>query len=161
MKTLILFYSLDGLLKNLSKTMKEEINGDLLQLQDVKNNTGIYDKIPYKSFIEDNLNLETLREDIKSYELIVLAVPNWFYKLPIGLKRNTLGNIFSGKKVALFTLGKDLKNIRDKNELFFNSDILGTINLDIAEAKDKDGINKCKIWIRKMYEKGIGKTMHT
>ncbi|WP_461615712.1 flavodoxin family protein [Clostridium sp. Marseille-QA1073] len=118
MKTLILFYSLDGLLKNLSKAMKEEINGDLLQLKNVKNNTGIYDKVPYKSFIEDNLNLETLREDIKSYELIVLAVPNWFYKLPIGLKRNTLGNIFSGKKIALFTLGKDLKIYEIKMSYF-------------------------------------------
>ncbi|WP_291581640.1 flavodoxin family protein [Clostridium sp. UBA6640] len=161
MKTLILFYSLDGLLKNLSETMKEEIKGDLLELKDVKNNTGIYDKVPYKSFIEDNLNLETLGEDIKSYELIVLAVPNWFYKLPIGLKRSTLGNIFSGKKIALFTLGKDLKNIRDRNELFFDSDILGEINLDIIESKDKDGLNKCKIWIKKMYEKGGGKIMPT
>ena len=56
MKTLILFYSLDGMVKNLSKIMREEINGDLLQLKDEKKNTTIYDKVPYKSFIEDNIN---------------------------------------------------------------------------------------------------------
>ena len=157
MKTLILFYSLDGMVKNLSKIMREEISGDLLQLKDEKKNTTIYDKVPYKSFIEDNINLESLKEDIKSYELIVFAVPNWFYKMPIGLKRNSLGNILSGKKIALFTLGKELKNEKDKRKLFFDSDILGEFNLDIQEAKDKDGFNKCKIWVRQIYEKAMSK----
>jgi putative NADPH-quinone reductase len=84
MKTLIIYYSYTGNNKLLAEKVRETLDADIFQLEDVKPRT-------MKSIVLDMLfqkkpRIKAMPENISSYELVVFMGPIWMFHLPSPLR---------------------------------------------------------------------------
>ncbi|NEU06008.1 MULTISPECIES: hypothetical protein [Clostridium] len=146
MKTLLVFHSCNGLLKEVSHRIKKELNCEIIELQniepDLKNNN------KYIKFFQDVLLVKKINEEFKEYECLILLFPSWFYKSYFGIKRSSFGNILNGKKVILITLGTDENLCFDKESLFLGCHIIGEKYINTKEIKTENFYISLVNWIK-------------
>jgi len=81
MKTLILYYSYGGNTRKIAQLLRQEIGGDLEEIETVKPYTGSYNDIVEQGAREIDSGfmpeIKPLRSDAASYDRIILGSPVW------------------------------------------------------------------------------------
>jgi flavodoxin len=155
MKTLVVFYSLDGNTKLISKEIAEEISGDLLELTAVK-------PIPKTGFaryffggMQSKLRLRPkllpFEKNPENYDLIFIGMPVWAGTY--GSPMNTLVKRYpmKGKRVALFCCyaAPETNALKDMKALMKKSDIVGIEKFRSPLKKNtKESVDSAVIWAR-------------
>ncbi|WP_160678314.1 flavodoxin [Clostridium sp. C8-1-8] len=156
MKSLIIFYSLEGDTKLIANSINEELKGDIVELTPVK-------QIPttgFKKFLwggkqvmfKEKPELEPIAVDLSIYDLIVLGTPVWASRFAPVFNTFLESNNISNKKIALFCChggGKEGKTFSDFKEKLKDNQFLGEIAFEDPLKKDKEGnCLKAKEWIK-------------
>jgi len=155
MKSVIVFYSLEGSTRALAKKLAAEINGDILELNPVKEvNSKGFSKFVWggmQAVMKKKPRLREYNFKVNQYENVIIGTPVWAgtYAPPI---RTFLENEqIVGKKVSFFCcheggIGKTMENL--ENDLGLNNTIVGKIDL-VGVAKDYEGAERKLVqWYR-------------
>ena len=156
MKTLLVYYSLEGNTKLIADAIAEEIDCDVIQL--IPKND-----VPKKGFMKyvwggkqvvlnENPELEPFDKNFDSYDLIIIGSPVWAGSFAPAF--NTLFSQVSlkNKKVVLFccyagTEGKIFDSFKKKLQ---SNRMLGELGFkDPLKNNTEENIKKAKHWIRK------------
>jgi len=157
MKSLIIYYSLDGNVKLLSETMAKEIGADILPLQPKKEiEAGSFMKYFWggrQIVMKSTPELEVLSLNPNDYDLIILGTPVWMGDYTPAIRSFLTNNPLVNKKLAIFcshesTPGKSLINLQDKltgNEIISVTDFVAPLK------KDKEAsLEKAKVWVKSL-----------
>lgn len=156
MKTLVVYYSLDGNTKFIADTISKEINCDVLRLKPKKD-------VPKKGFLKfvwggkqvvfnQKPELYSFNEDFNSYDLIIMGSPVW-----AGSYAPAFNTIFSevkilNKKIALFCCyaGSEGKIFSEFKSQLKENEIIGQIGFkDPLKNNDQQTIDNVKQWVNK------------
>lgn len=155
MKTLVVFYSLEGHTKFIANIITEGLNCDLLELKPEKE----IPKTGFKKFLwggksaifKEKPTLLNEIPNLQQYDTILIGTPIWAgtYAPPI----NTFisESEIKGKRIAFFAChgGGGAKKCFDKLEVVFKENtILGTI--EFVDGKDDENQKRTKIkeWLK-------------
>jgi flavodoxin len=110
MKTLIVYYSLEGNTAFAAKKMAKFLSADLLELVPQKayprTGAGKYLVGGMKASTHEAPKLHAYKTDVKSYDCIILGTPVWASNMAPPLRTFIQETDFSGKKLALFACSK-------------------------------------------------------
>ena len=158
MKSLVIFYSLEGNTKLIATTIANTINADILELKTKKTYAG---KKLTKYFwggrdvlFNSKPELEKIDKDINDYETIFIGTPIWVgtYAPPF----NTFLNDYKieNKNIALFAchggggVSRFYTNIKKKIP---NNNFIGEIDFfDPLTNNKEESIEKVKAWIKEL-----------
>lgn len=156
MKSLVIYYSLDGSTKAIAETMATEIGADLLALKPKK---GLSGGGFMKHFwggrqvvLKEKPEIESLEKNISDYELVIIGTPVWAFTFTPPIRTLFAQNRIKNKKVAVYCCcdgmaGKTLENM--KKELTDN-EIIGDLCLT-RTAKNLEANKIIAIeWIKKL-----------
>ena len=106
MKTLILYYSYGGNTRKIAQLLRQEIGGDLEEIETVKPYIGSYNEIVEQGEREVSEGfmpeIKPLRSDVASYDRIVLGSPVWWYTFAPAIKTVLHQSDLSGKIIDPF-----------------------------------------------------------
>ena len=160
MKTLVVFYSMTGITKEIAIHISEELDCDIEEIFDVKTRKGIFGFI--KSGIESAFRIipkiKEIEVDPEKYDLIIIGTPIW------------AGNMASPVRAYIFQNNENIDNIaffctmqRNNNKKIFlemervsESNPLACLALTSKEIKQEKHIKKVKEFIneiKKNYKK--------
>lgn len=156
-KSLVVFYSLEGHTKTVAKFISEELKSDLLELEPEKE----IPKSGFKKFFwggksaifKEKPILKSIIPDLNQYETIVIGTPIWAgtYAPPI----NTFisNNEIRQKKIALFAYhgggGAD-KCFNQLKEALKDNEIVATIDFVDKNEIDNQKKNEIRRWLEKI-----------
>ena len=121
MKTIVVYYSLDGNCDFIAQNIKQRLNCDLLRLNTKKRlkSAGIlkFFWAGKQVVTGEKPELETYTFDASAYDLIIFGTPVWAWHYAPALRTFFENNKFSGRKIALFCChggqpGTTLKKLR-------------------------------------------------
>ncbi|EOC99479.1 flavodoxin family protein [Caldisalinibacter kiritimatiensis] len=157
MKTLVVYYSLEGNTKLIADTIAEEINCDVLRLRPKKD-------IPKKGFLKFFLGgmnvvfnkkpeLEPYNKNFDKYDLIVFGSPVW-----AGSYAPSFNTLFSqvslkDKKIALFSCygGREGKVFEKFSHKLQGNEVIGQIGFIEPKKNNIDeNTDKAKQWIHQL-----------
>ncbi|MBK1811461.1 flavodoxin [Clostridium sp. YIM B02505] len=156
MKSLVVFYSLEGDTKFIAEAISKELGGEIAEIQPVK-------QIPTSGFrkylwggkqvmFKDKPDIEVIDKDLSKYELIVLGTPVWASRFAPVFNTFLEKHQIENKKIALFCChggGKEGKTFGDFKEKLKGNDFVGEMDFEDPLKKDKDeNLLKAKQWIR-------------
>lgn len=158
MKTLVVYYSLEGNTKLIAQTLKEELNCDIVELKPEKE----YPDKGFKKFFWGGKSVlfkekpTLLNEEIKinNYDNIILGTPVWAgtYAAPFNtfIKQYKINN----KNIALFAChggGGANKCFNNYKKEFSNNNFIGEIDFIDPLLKDtEENIQKSIKWIKSL-----------
>ena len=141
---LIVFYSLDGDVRFLARTLARELVLDSMELELVKPHPAHgfmkYFRGGFLAAIGATPPLRPLAHDAVLYDLIFVGTPVWNSR-PTPAVRTFLKNVdFKGKRVAFFTSygGSDVKTHRILNSLVPGAKVVGNIGFKMPLKMDKE-----------------------
>jgi flavodoxin len=156
MKSLIIFYSLDGNTRFIANVINEELQGDIIEIKPKK-------EIPNKGFkkflwgvkqvmFSEKPKIEDINVDFTKYDLIVFGTPIWASKFAPVFNTFFQEQNIKDKKVILFCChggGKEGKAfLKFKEELKGNT-FLGEVAFEEPLKKDtNNNILNAKQWIK-------------
>jgi len=157
MKSIIIYYSLDGNVKLLSETMAPEIGADILPLRPKKAiKTGTFMKYFWggrQVIMKSTPELEALTLNPNDYDLIIIGTPVWAANYTPAIRSFLLNNQISQKKIALFCShesvpGKTLINLQAE---LSNNQIISTIDF-FAPLKYNQALtlDEAKVWVKNL-----------
>lgn len=133
MKTLVVYYSLDGNTRFAAETIAEATGGDLLELEPVKDLTqsGLL-KFAWGGFqvmMKSTPELEPLDKDPADYDLLFIGTPVWNRNLTPAARTFMTETDLSGKQVALFCTyaGNAGKTFATMRELIQVAEVMGEL----------------------------------
>jgi flavodoxin len=155
MKTIVVYYSLDGNSRLVAERIKTTLGADALSLE-------LVESIPKQGFAKmfhggkqalfgDKPALKPYQLDVGKYELVILGGPVWAGSPAPALLSFLQQTKLSGKKVALFCChgggkGKTFSKLRDA---LSGNTILGEIDFANASKLDKQELNaKLDAWLK-------------
>lgn len=164
MKTLIVFYSLEGNTKFIAQGLSKAINADILELSPIKK----YADSGFKKyfwggksvFFKEKPEIEDIKIDVNSYDNIIIGTPIWAgsYAPPI----NTFLDLFKleNKNIALLACHagggatKFYKNVKKdvpNNNFIGELDLVDPIKKSKASETYKDEcLNKAIEWAKNL-----------
>ncbi|MEI6835697.1 MAG: flavodoxin [Candidatus Falkowbacteria bacterium] len=157
MKSIIIYYSLDGNVKLLSETMAQEIGADILPLQLKRAiKTGTFMKYFWggrQVIMKSTPELEALTLNPNDYDLIIIGTPVWASNYTPAIRSFLLNNQLSHKKIALFCShesvpGKTLINLQAEladNQIISTIDFFAPLKHNQALALDE-----AKVWAKSL-----------
>ncbi|MHB8106577.1 MAG: flavodoxin family protein [Candidatus Cryosericum sp.] len=141
---LIVFYSLDGDVRFLARTLAKELVLDSMELELVKPHPAHgfmkYVKGGFLAAIGATPPLRPLAHDAALYDLIFVGTPVWNSR-PTPAVRSFLKNVdFKGKRVAFFTSygDNDVKTYRVLASLVSGATVVGHIGFKMPLKTDKE-----------------------
>lgn len=156
MKTVVVFYSLEGNTRFVSQIIKEKIDAELLELKTVQDISSLgFLKYPvggFQAIFGIRPELEKFTFDPEAYDFLIFGTPVW-----AGKNVPAFNTFFSkvsvkGKKVAVFATSggdsrgvvKDFGNLLKGNEIFTGENFINT-------KRDKENTEK-KVdnWLRSL-----------
>lgn len=154
MKTLVIYYSLEGNTKLIAETIAKEINADILELKTKKE----YPKGGFKKYLwggksvmfNQKPELMKIDVDIEAYDRIFIGTPIWVSTYAPPFNTFIENHNIENKKIALFAChggggGEKFYN-KFKNK-FPNNDYIGEIDFLDPIKKDTDSsLIKVKEW---------------
>lgn len=153
MKSIIVYYSLDGNVKLLSETISSEIGADLLPLKlkkEIKSDSFMKYFWGGKQVVMKEIpELEPVDFNPENYDLIILGTPVWAANYTPALRSFLEKFDLSGKKIALFCShegGSGLTITNLKNKLR-TSQIISTTDFLAPLKKVKEvALEKARSW---------------
>lgn len=155
MKTLIIYYSLDGHTKALAQEMAQEIGADLLELRPAKEIGKGFMKYFWggrQVMTGVKPELLPLERNPQDYECIIFGSPVWASTYAPAMNSFLSQNVISGKKIGLFCTcgggpGKTLENF--KNALQGNG-IAGETHFLSRPNLVADNVQKARNWAKSL-----------
>jgi flavodoxin len=159
-KSLVVFYSLEGDTKFIAETISKELGAEIAEIQPVK-------QIPTSGFrkylwggkqvmFKDKPDIEPINVDLSKYDLIILGTPVWASRFAPVFNTFLENNKIEDKKIALFCChggGKEGKTFVDFKEKLKGNDFVGEIAFEDPLKKDKDeNLLNARQWIRSIKE---------
>ena len=123
-KTLVAYYSLTGNNKGLARKIKAKLGCKILEIRDKKERTGWWNFIisGYQALTRKETKLAPIKQDISSYQQIVLLSPLWAGMLPPATRtflRNYKDRVGKLYFISLSKAGKENeKGYAHGNEIF-------------------------------------------
>ncbi|NMM62520.1 flavodoxin [Clostridium sp. P21] len=160
MRTLVVYYSLEGNTRFIAETIARSINGDILELKPEKD-------VPSKGFLKfilggkqavfkERPKLKNLEKNIEDYDVIFLGSPVW-----AGTFAPAFNTLFSkmkieNKKVALFGCygGQSGKIFENFKKYLTKSTVVGEIGFKDPLKNDKElNENRVEKWTKNIVNK--------
>ncbi len=135
MKTLVIYYSLEGDTKLIAEAMAQATGAELLE---VKPKVDIESKgfMKYvwggkQAFMKDKPELLPLEKNPADYDFLIIGTPVWAWTVSPAIRSFLSDNKIAGKKVALFCCcgGQKGKTFNEMKMLLAGNTILGEIEL--------------------------------
>lgn len=154
MKSIVVFYSLEGNCKLIGNSIAKSLNCDTLELKlkkPVPSNSLMKYLIGGKSAIKKaSPELENIIQNLSDYELVIVGAPVWAGTFAPAIRTFANKANIQNKKMAFFTCsagGPTNKCISDMQSLFTGNEFLSNISFVNPYTKDtKNCINKAKEW---------------
>lgn len=157
MKTLVVFYSLEGNTKLMAESIAKEVDADILELKPQKdiNSCGFMKYVwgGRAVMMKAKPELLPLTKNPQDYDLVFIGTPVWACRYAPALDTFFSEHKLSGKKIALFCCHKGAKGkIFDKMKDALNiNEILGSIDFKDPLKNNPDvNVQKAKDWARKI-----------
>ena len=155
MKSIIIYYSLEGNTKFIADSLNENLNGDVLRLEPIEdiNRTG------FKRFLQGGKqvifkykpDLKKFNKDLSQYDLIIFGSPIWANHYVPAFNTFFNENKIVNKKVAFYCChgGGSTKNTFESfQRALNNNEVLGKIDFKDPLKNNKDQCKKeAKEWI--------------
>jgi flavodoxin len=141
---LVVFYSLDGDVRFLARTLAKELELDAMELELVKPHPthGFmkYFKGGFLAAIGATPPLRPLAYDAAHYDLLFIGTPVWNSRPTPAVRTFLKGADLKGKRVAFFTSygGSDVKTHRILNSLVPGAKVVGNIGFKMPLKMDKE-----------------------
>ena len=105
MKTIIIYYSTTGKTDIVAKTLSEELDADIIKIKDLKNRTGIKNRLvaSLDAFREIKTKIQPIRVDLTDYDRVIFGTPTWAGNPTPAILTIVDRCDLRGKKVILFT----------------------------------------------------------
>ena len=155
MKTLVIYYTRTGNSKFAAEMIASELGADIEEVIDLKKRQG---RLAYMSCGRDAMSgketeIAPTERNPADYDLIILVQPVWAFSPTPAIRTYINKNDLSGKKVALFFGGTNLRQAVEKTKaLMPNSTFVGDLaveeplkNKEEAEKKIVEWCNTLKI----------------
>lgn len=157
MKSLIVYYSLEGNVKLLSEVMAAEIGADVLPIK-LKQEIKAEGFMKYiwggkQVLMKEVPELEPSTVNPNDYDLIIIGTPVWASNYVPAVRSFLQSHTITNKKIALFCTHesdprKTLINLQAKLP---NNEILSTIDFFAPLKKDREvSIEKAKAWVKNL-----------
>jgi flavodoxin len=149
MKTLVVYYTRTGNSKFAAETIAAELGADIEEVVDLKNRQG---KLAYMSCGRDAMKeketeIAPTKQNPADYDLIVIAQPVWAWSPTPAIRTYVNRNDLSGKKVALFFGGENLKQAVEKTKtLMSNSIFVGELAVEEPLNNKEEAKKKIVEW---------------
>lgn len=148
MKTVVIFYSLEGNTKFIAQAISKELQADIIELETVKE----FPSSGFKKYIwggksivfKQYPELKNKNLDLSVYENIIIGTPIWAGSYAAPLNTFVKQHSFSGKKVALFAChggGGAEKCFKMFKQSLTGNDFIGEIDFIDPLKKDKEKNN--------------------
>ncbi len=160
MKTLIIFYSLEGNTKFLAESISSTIGADTFEIKTTKEmGTGFmkYFWGGKQVMMKEKPEILSFDKNLADYEMILIGSPVWASTFAPALYTFLNNNKIAGKKVALFcsyggSVGRTLDNLK---VVLKDNEIVGEIGFK-NPLKDKEAsAKKIQEWIKDIMAKQI------
>lgn len=158
MKTIVIFYSLEGNTKYISKIIAKELNAEILELKTKKE----YPSAGFKKYfwggksvvLRERPKLTCDKIDLDSYENIIIGAPIWAGTYAAPYNTFVREYSFSGKKVALFAChsgGGAEKCFKMFKEALLDNQFIGEIDFIDPLTKDMEAnLKKASDWAKSL-----------
>jgi flavodoxin len=149
MKTLVVYYTRTGNSKFAAETIAAELGADLEEVVDLKNRQG---RLAYMSCGRDAMSgketeIAPTKRNTSEYDLIVIAQPVWAWSPTPAIRTYVNKNDLSGKKVALFFGGENLKQAVEKTKaLMCNTTFVGELAVEEPLQNKEEAEKKIVEW---------------
>lgn len=154
MKSIVVFYSLEGNCKLIGNTIASTINSDVLELK-LKKPVPVKGPMKFitggrSAMRKASPELVTAIPDLSDYELVIVGAPVWAGTFAPAIRTFASKSHIENKKIAFFTCcagGSTEKCIADMKALFEGNNVLSDIRFINPSTKDTENcIGKTKIW---------------
>ncbi len=160
MKTIIVYFSLEGNTKYAAEKIAEGLGADLLALEPVmpypKNGVSKFLIGGMKASLHDAPALKAYTADLSQYECVIFGTPVWASTFAPPLRSFIKKNNLSGKKLAFFACSKSGnagKPFQDLAKELRANYIIAELSLIDPFLKKKDGdLEKIKMFCSKIQE---------
>jgi flavodoxin len=149
MKTLVVYYTRTGNSKFAAETIAAELGADVEEVIDLKKRKG---KLAYMSCGRDAMSeketeIVATKRNPAEYDLIVIAQPVWAWSPTPAIRTYIKMNDLSGKKVALFFGGSNLRQAIEKTKaLMPNSIFVGDLAVEEPLSNKEEAQKKIVDW---------------
>ena len=149
MKTLVVYYTRTGNSKFAAETIAAELGADIEEVVDLKKRQG---KLAYMSCGRDAMKgketeIAPTKSNPADYDLIVIAQPVWAFSPTPAIRTYANKNDLSGKKVALFFGGSNLRQAIEKTKaLMPHSTFVGELAFDEPLKSKEEAKEKIADW---------------
>ncbi|WP_297428568.1 flavodoxin [Clostridium sp.] len=154
MKSVIIYYSLDGNTKFIANTINDELGGDIIEIKPKK-------EIPNKGLMKfifggkqvvlgEKPEIEEVKVDFTKYDLIIFGTPIWAGNFAPVFNTFLEKNPIKNKKIILFCChggGKEGKAFIKFKEILKENKFLGEITIEDPLKKDVNDL-EIKQWVR-------------
>lgn len=161
MKSIIIFYSLEGNTRLVTEKMAKTINCDILELKtksEIK--TGALSKYIWggkQVLFKEKPELIPITEDINKYDLIIFGSPIWAGKYAPAFNTFLDNNIIKNKKIALFNCnggGGTKKFFQEFKNILSSNEVIGEISFkDPLKENTEDNLKQAEDWIKTIIKK--------
>jgi flavodoxin len=151
MKILVVYYTRTGNSKFAAETIAAELGADIEEVVDLKNRQG---RLAYMSCGRDAMSgketeIARTNRNPADYDLIIIAQPVWAWTLTPAIRTYLNRNDLSGKKVALFFGGSNLREAVEKTKaLMPNSTFLGVLAFDEPLKNREEAKKRIAEWCK-------------
>jgi flavodoxin len=149
MKTLVVYYTRTGNTKFAAETIAAELGANIEEVVDLKNRQG---KIAYMSCGRDAMSgketeiAPTIRNPA-DYDLVIIAQPVWAWSPMPAIRTYLNKHDLSGKQVALFFGGENLRQVVEKTlALMPNSIFVGELAVGEPLEHKEEAQSKIVEW---------------
>ena len=158
MKTLIIFYSLEGNTRFVSETLATELDGDLAEIKtkdELVNKNSLMKYIWWGKMIFQKQEPEILPIDkkIEDYDLIIIGTPVWAWTYTPPIASFFQENRIHGKKVAVFCChgGWPRKTLEKMKEKLTGNTIVWQNNFrEPLKYNKEDTLQKIICWAKEL-----------
>jgi flavodoxin len=149
MKTLVVYYTRTGNSKFAAETIAAELGADIEEVVDLKKRQG---RLAYMSCGRDAMSgketeIAPTQRNPADYDLIILVQPVWAFSPTPAIRTYANKNDLSGKKVALFFGGTNLRQAVEKTKaLMPNSTFVGELAVEEPLQNKEEAKKKITEW---------------
>lgn len=161
MKTIVIFYSLEGNTRLIAENLSKTINSDILELKAKKEmKTDKFSKYLWggkQVMFKEKPELLPFDYNLDEYDLIIFGSPIWAGKCSPAFNTFFSNNKITNKKYALFNCnggGKTDKFFEGFKSQLVGNEFLGEISFTDPLKKNKEeNLTKAKDWVKEIIKK--------